>query len=95
MVAGSVTHGHGQWNSGKLGRLNDAKTSTHQVWNPKPLTEDSARLIGLLVMGEYKAKIEQRKRLVVRLQFPTHEPMVVEADLSPGFLERVWKLMDT
>ena len=44
-------------------------------------------------MGEYKAKIEQRKRLLVRLQFPTHEPMVVEADLSPGFLERVWKLM--
>jgi hypothetical protein len=49
-------------------------------------------LIAFGRMGEYKAN-GRLKRLLARLQFPTHEPMVVEADLSPGFLERVWKLM--
>ncbi len=44
-------------------------------------------------MGEHKANIDEPKRLLVRLQFPIHEPMVVEADLTAGFLERVWKLM--
>jgi hypothetical protein len=43
-------------------------------------------------MGEYKAKT-QAGRLLVRLRFPTHEPIVAEAEFSAGFLERVWKLM--
>ena len=43
--------------------------------------------------GEHKANINQPRRLLVRLQFPAHGPMVVEAELSRGFLERVWKLM--
>src|SRR5262245_10448832 len=47
------------------------------------------RLIAFGGMGEDKAK----SRLLVRLRFPTHEPMVVEAQLEEGFLERVWKLM--
>jgi len=50
------------------------------------------RLIGFWRMGEYKAN-SQTRHLLVRLQFPTHEPMVVEAEFSAGFLERVWKLM--
>jgi hypothetical protein len=29
----------------------------------------------------------------LRLQLSTHEPMIVEAELAEGFLERVWKLM--
>jgi hypothetical protein len=43
-------------------------------------------------MGEDKAN-HQTRRLLVRLRCPTHEPMVVEVDPAPGFLERVWKLM--
>jgi hypothetical protein len=38
----------------------------------------------LVAMGEYKAKIDEPQRLLVRLQFPTHEPMVVEAELAVG-----------
>ena len=44
-------------------------------------------------MGEHKANTDQPKRLLLRLQFPTHELMVVEVDLALGFLERVLKLM--
>ena len=43
-------------------------------------------------MGEDKANICNR-RLIVRLQFPTNEPMVVEIALTTEFLQRVWKLM--
>ena len=31
--------------------------------------------------------------LVVRLQFPTNEPMIAEGEFEPNLLERVWKLM--
>ena len=44
-------------------------------------------------MGEGKANWLPSRRLLVRLRFPSHEPMVVEAELAAGFLERVWKLM--
>ena len=44
-------------------------------------------------MGEDKANTDQARRLLVRLQFPTHKPMVVEVSVEPNFLERVWKLM--
>jgi hypothetical protein len=44
-------------------------------------------------MGEYKAKNNQSKRLLLRLQWPSDETMVGEVDLDPDFLERVWKLM--
>ncbi len=44
-------------------------------------------------MGEDKAKIDQPKRLLLRLQWPSDETMAVEVNLERDFLERVWKLM--
>jgi hypothetical protein len=44
-------------------------------------------------MGEHKAKTGEAKRLLLRLQWPTEEPLVVEMNIEADFLERVWKLM--
>ena len=44
-------------------------------------------------MGEEKTNALQPKRLLLRLQWPSDEPMVMEVDLEREFLERVWKLM--
>jgi hypothetical protein len=45
-----------------------------------------------IAMGEYKAKTDDPRRLLLRLKSPVNEPMVVEANLEHHFLERVWKL---
>lgn len=44
-------------------------------------------------MGKDKANSDKQKRLLLRLQWPSNEPMVVELHLEREFLERVWKLM--
>ena len=44
-------------------------------------------------MGEDKANINQRRRLLVRLEWPHDAVMAVEVDLEKHSLERVWKLM--
>jgi len=44
-------------------------------------------------MGEHKANSSKPKRLLLRLQWPTEEPLVVEMNIEADFLERVWKLM--
>ena len=44
-------------------------------------------------MGEDKANSLETRRLLLRLRFPTHEPMVVEVDLTADYLERTRKLM--
>jgi hypothetical protein len=56
------------------------------------LTKSFGRLIRFGIMGEDKADSES-KRLLMRLRFPTSEPMVVEVGLTAEHLERVWKLM--
>lgn len=57
------------------------------------MTTSFSRLIPFGGMGEHKANHDQPKRLLLRLQWPSNEPMVVEVDLERDFLERVWKLM--
>jgi hypothetical protein len=64
-----------------------------EILSPRPLTESFGRLIRFGGMGEYKANTDQPKRLLLRLQWPSNEPMVVEVYLERDFLERVWKLM--
>ena len=44
-------------------------------------------------MGEHKANKFETRRLLLRLRFPTHEPMVVQVDLTADYLERTRKLM--
>jgi hypothetical protein len=44
-------------------------------------------------MGEQKANSTDPRRLIVRLDWPTDEKMVVEVSLEGDFLERAWKLM--
>jgi hypothetical protein len=57
------------------------------------LTKSFGRLIAFGGMGENKASTTKSKRLLLRLQWPSDEPMVVEVGLEREFLERVWKLM--
>ena len=44
-------------------------------------------------MGEHKANSLDSRRLLLRLRFPTHEPMVVQVHLTADYLERTRKLM--
>jgi hypothetical protein len=59
----------------------------------KPLTMSFGPLIPSIAMGEYKAKTNEPTRLLLRLESPVNEPMVVEVKLEHDFLERLWKLM--